>query len=87
MIRGGPLRSKISVIPWRVSLYYVFIAGAYIVLSDQVLSLIFSDPFMLTRMQTYKGWAFIIMTSALLFFMLSNQLKQIVQEVETRQHA
>ena len=38
-------------------------------------------------MQTYKGWAFIIMTSALLFFMLSNQLKQIVQEVETRQQA
>lgn len=38
-------------------------------------------------MQTYKGWAFIIMTATLLFFVLSNQLKQIMQEVETRQQA
>ena len=53
----------------RVALWYAIFGGLWITLSDRLLAAVVSDVATLTRLQTYKGWAFVA-TSALLIFVL-----------------
>jgi len=66
---------------------YFVVSGLYILLSDRLLSLVYSDPVALTRMQTYKGWVFIATTSLLLYFTLNQQLQKVIKESEIRRKA
>ncbi|WP_432821578.1 putative bifunctional diguanylate cyclase/phosphodiesterase [Trichloromonas sp.] len=51
----------------RIALAYLLVSGLWILLSDQILAALVDDPQTLTLLQTYKGWLFVVVSSALLY--------------------
>lgn len=52
---------------WVVSLSYLLLGVVWIAASDSVVALIALDETMLSFLQTIKGWAFVLVSSALIF--------------------
>ncbi|MDP4185833.1 MAG: ATP-binding protein [Bacteroidota bacterium] len=57
---------KIS-FPIRISLIYMSIGALWILLSDDIVNTMSEDPHVISKIQTYKGWFFILITGWLLF--------------------
>ncbi len=72
-------RQAFRAMPMRVSLLYFVISCLYIFFSDRVLSILFTTMPAYQQAQTYKGWGFVIATTALLYFALRNEHRQIDQ--------
>jgi PAS domain S-box-containing protein len=68
-------------------LLYGFAATIWILLSDQALTAIFSDPSSIYRLQTYKGLGFVAVTALLLYATLRSQLRHWEKEAEARRRA
>ncbi len=56
----------------RVALFYALFGGLWILFSDRLLMALVSDPELLTRIQTYKGWAFVAGSALLIYLLLRN---------------
>jgi PAS domain S-box-containing protein len=54
---------------------YILFAGLWIALSDRVLEALTTDPQILARWSTYKGWFFVVVTALLLADLLRFQLR------------
>jgi len=54
---------------WIATVYVIF-GVLWIVFSDTLVAMLFSDPALLTRVQTYKGWAFVLGSGALMYFIV-----------------
>lgn len=68
-MRNSPLNyPRAGVI--RIVLLYASFAGLWILFSDRLVALIFSDPEQITLISTLKGLAFVAVTSLLLFILL-----------------
>jgi diguanylate cyclase (GGDEF)-like protein/PAS domain S-box-containing protein len=63
-------------VPFKVVSAYLVVGGAWIVLSDEVLFQLVSNVETLTIFQTMKGWFFIAVTGAMIYFMIRNSLKK-----------
>jgi len=66
----------------RVALLYALFGGLWILLSDRLLATFITDVTLLTTLQTYKGWLYVI-TSALLIYVLlrrEENLRKIAEE-------
>ncbi len=59
--------------PARIALIYAVFGLLWIGLSDQILAHLVSDAGTLTRLQTYKGWLFILVTTGLVYFLVHDQ--------------
>jgi PAS domain S-box-containing protein len=59
----------------RISIIYALAGAAWILVSDQLLSLLVRELPRLTRIQTYKGSAFILVTAALLYVVLYREFR------------
>lgn len=80
----GVRLSKFS--SFRIVLFYAIFSGIYIYTSDYLLESISSDGIWLTKLQTYKGLGFILITSILLYILVkrnidvtSSYYKQIIE--------
>ncbi len=62
---------------FRLALLYALLAGAWIILSDRMLAALTSDPLLLTRLQTAKGWAFVVGTGLFLYLFVRRELAKI----------
>jgi PAS domain S-box-containing protein len=60
---------------FRIAGAYALAAGLWILVSDQLLGLLVSDPRTFTRLATLKGWLFVATTAGLLFFLLHRQFR------------
>ncbi|MFN7155248.1 MAG: putative bifunctional diguanylate cyclase/phosphodiesterase [Acidovorax sp.] len=56
--------------PWQGMLLYLVIGVSWVFVGDALLEHWVSDPHVLTRMQTWKGWGFVLVTSALAWWLL-----------------
>lgn len=65
--------------PLRFGFLYLVIGGAWIYFSDRVLVYLSLDPQTLPEFQTYKGWAFILVTGIALCLLLRRHAKQLTQ--------
>jgi PAS domain S-box-containing protein/putative nucleotidyltransferase with HDIG domain len=79
------LSVRLSGIPWRTSLLYAVVAGAWIFFSDRALSALGLSTEWLVTLQTYKGWGFVGVTALLLYLALRGQLLKLEQEIVLRQ--
>jgi len=61
----------------RTALFYSIFACLWIYFSDTILVWFISDPIQLTQAQTIKGWLFVGVTAALLYFYLAHSLKRL----------
>lgn len=55
---------------------YLFYGGLWIYLSDEIVGIFISDPMVITSISVIKGTLFIILTTLLLYFLLSKYLKE-----------
>lgn len=58
----------------RIALLYALFGGLWILLSDRLLAFLVSDVDTLTAFQTYKGEAFVLCSTLLIFFLLRHYL-------------
>ncbi len=56
---------------------YIIIGGIWIIFSDKILSYFIRDPDLLTRIQTFKGWFYVLITAALFYALLKSHLVKI----------
>ena len=66
-------------LPLKIVLIYVIAGGLWILFSDYVLSIVFKDTATITRLQTFKGWLFIGITSAILYVLIKQALSAILK--------
>ncbi|HXG52491.1 MAG TPA: ATP-binding protein [candidate division Zixibacteria bacterium] len=81
------MKDKLSRVTLRTSLFYWLVAVLWILLSDRLLFSLVSDPATLSIAQTYKGWAFVTVTAALLYLTLRSQLNRWAAEAEARERS
>jgi signal transduction histidine kinase/ActR/RegA family two-component response regulator len=62
---------------YRIIAGYVIIGGLWILFSDELLSYFIRDPDTLTRLQTFKGWFYVLVTAVLLYVALKIHLVKI----------
>src|SRR3990172_8185876 len=58
----------------RIVLLYTLFGGIWVAVSDRILEALVSDPHILSELQTYKGWTFVIASALLLSFMVRREL-------------
>lgn len=58
----------------RIAALYALFGGLWILLSDQLLAALFTDVSVLTKVQTYKGSAYVLVSALLIFILLRREL-------------
>lgn len=67
---------------FRITIIYLVFGGLWILLSDQLLSSLFSDPDSIMLISIAKGWFYVLATSLLLFSLIYPAFKSIVSSNE-----
>ncbi len=62
--------------PLRIAIFYALLSALWILFSDTILLSLVSDPQVLSRLQTYKGWFFVLVTASLLFAVMSDMISR-----------
>lgn len=58
----------------RVALLYALFGGLWILLSDRLLAAFITDISLLTKLQTYKGWIYVVISALLIYILLRREL-------------
>jgi two-component system sensor kinase FixL len=61
--------------PLRISLIYAAVGALWILSSGLVVSLFVRDPVLMTRVEIFKGWAFIGLTTLLLYLLIRRNMR------------
>lgn len=61
---------------YRIPGLYLLFGIVWILFSDRLLEVVAADPAQLTRLQTYKGWGFVVVTALLLFLLVGRYRRQ-----------
>ena len=69
-------------IPLRISLVYALVGGVWILFSDFLVSVLFTDPAVITRVEVFKGWFFILVTSGMLYFLILHSVSSLKKSEE-----
>ncbi|ALO16699.1 Autoinducer 2 sensor kinase/phosphatase LuxQ [Salinivirga cyanobacteriivorans] len=56
---------------------YLIIGALWILFSDKLVTSFTDDPLVITNLQTYKGWFYVLITGFLLFLLLRRHLKEV----------
>ncbi len=56
--------------PLKIAIIYAFIGGLWILFSDNFLSMMVENTLTLTRLQTFKGWFYVIVTALMLYLLI-----------------
>ncbi|MGC1389649.1 MAG: ATP-binding protein [Bacteroidales bacterium] len=62
---------------YRIIAGYVIIGGIWIVFSDKILNYFVKDPDAITRIQTFKGWFYVLVTAILFYLLLKSHLVKV----------
>ena len=71
--------------PFIISLVYVLVGAIWIQYSDQIVLSMIQDPETLTRIQSLKGWLYVILSGALIFFLVyqsNDMIEGLVNDVK-----
>jgi PAS domain S-box-containing protein len=70
----------------RVAVLYIAFGGTWILLSDRLLATLTHDIATLSRLQTYKGWGFVLVSALLIYSLLRREL-ELLRRAEGDFHA
>jgi signal transduction histidine kinase/ActR/RegA family two-component response regulator len=62
---------------YRIIAGYIIVGGLWIVFSDKLLNYFIREPDLLTRIQTFKGWFYVLITAILFYTLLKSHLVKI----------
>jgi signal transduction histidine kinase len=77
-----PVERRLS--PSRITAIYLIVGALWILLSDQALATLTDDPSVLTRLETYKGWFYVLVTAGLLYALIRRAEEALERRVEER---
>lgn len=72
---------------YRTVTIYVIVSGVYIFYSDRIVSHLFNNLDVITTINTYKGWGFVLITGLLLLYLLSRETRKRIQVEENLKNA
>lgn len=61
---------------YRIVLSYALFSTLWIIISDNILAMLVSSPYLQTTLQTMKGWGFVLVTSGYLFSLISYNMEK-----------
>jgi len=76
MLNGEGNPQKTRNFATRINILYVLIGSLWILFSDRLMFLLFTDNHTLNLISTYKGWFYVLFTGALLFSLVKRELKK-----------
>jgi hypothetical protein len=82
MYRDSISRRQSRRIPLKIACIYAAIGTVWILLSDQALTALVADPLLAARLQTYKGWFYVLATSALLYLLVHRHTRALGTQFE-----
>ena len=62
--------------PIKVTITYALISGLWILFSDRILNQLIESKSLIVRIQTIKGWAFVLISSFIIYFLISEFTKK-----------
>ncbi|MBZ9689246.1 EAL domain-containing protein [Clostridium estertheticum] len=62
--------------PLKVTLVYALIGGLWILFSDRILNLLIESKSLMVRIQTIKGWAYVLISSFIIYYLISEFTKK-----------
>jgi two-component system, OmpR family, phosphate regulon sensor histidine kinase PhoR len=65
---------------------YAVLGALWILLSDSLLEMLVTDPAMLTRLQTVKGWFYVLITALLLYALIRRSTAMLLRSEESLHH-
>lgn len=68
--------------PWLAPLLYLAVGAIWISFSDQLVELMSRDAAQLTKLQTWKGWAFVALTCVMAFVLVRQAMRESDRIVE-----
>lgn len=71
----------------KVALIYILVAGAWIILSDELLGLLVQDSHVRVHLSVFKGWVFVLLTGFLLYRVVAMLLQRWERELDARHQA
>ena len=63
-------------ISFKIAIVYAIFSILWILLSDQILYFLVKNPEVMTKIQMTKGWAFILTSALILFFLFRREIKK-----------
>lgn len=75
-----PLAERL--VPFKITAIYTVIGGLWILFSDEILAALIHDPAALTRLQTFKGWFYVLATALMLHLLIRRGIKAVRQSEE-----
>ncbi|MEQ9308914.1 MAG: PAS domain S-box protein [Balneolaceae bacterium] len=81
-----PELNILSLSPVKIALIYLFVAATWIFTTDLIVESLFSDPNIITTIQTYKGWFYVTITALGLYYLIKIHDKKTsrIQEMQLR---
>jgi len=76
---SSPSRSLAGRLALRIVVVYLVMGILWIALSDRALAMLVDDPVLLTWLQTFKGWAYVLVTTLLLYGLIAWQMHVLAQ--------
>jgi hypothetical protein len=67
----------------RIAAFYAGIGGLWILFSDKLLSWLAQDPDTFTRLSIAKGWAYVLVTAALLYWLIERHTRTLLDSENT----
>ncbi len=65
--------------PLKIAAIYVLVGGLWILFSDKLLSVSVKNPQLLTELQTFKGWFYVVVTAFLLYALIGRSMAALQQ--------
>lgn len=62
---------------YRIISGYIIVGGLWILFSDKLLNYFIKDPDLITRIQTFKGWFYVLITAILFYSILKRHLEKL----------
>ena len=62
--------------PLKVTIVYALIGGLWILFSDRILNILIESKSLMVRIQTIKGWAYVLISSFIIYFLISEFTKK-----------
>jgi two-component system, sporulation sensor kinase A len=73
-------RYKNTLTPTTITMLYFIIGSCWVMFSDEIVLTFFKDLEIIIKIQTYKGWFFIFITSTLLFLLIHKSRSQLLEK-------
>ena len=59
---------------FKIIIIYMALGGLWILFSDRILGIMTNDPYLYMKLQTYKGWFYIIVSGIIFYYIIKNKI-------------